>query len=415
MGTLTRPPKPSAGGGTAYVDGTLIEPSEVNADFDTVYNEFNGNIEDVNVDVAADVALTKIADLSGTVAEAGTVTDPGPSGAQSLAVDLSEELERIRFVLQRLALGTGGTVSRVDGTGPVTAYWGDGPGHGKNILWNSDFAAVDNGSAVAPDGWVQIQAGAAGTITNGLFTIGEGPTTRHLANPLGNKSDGIEQTLTPRIARKYLIVLRWNPTDASLITSGADVGSEFRDVNITSVAGALETITAIVQSDVVGSDIDVRITGDYLVNSCQVFEVPDGHRDNPLPWMRDLNTTATTALTTSMADMFQTDVFRGSVGNVRLRIGATLTFTSTQDGHEVYAQIRVGGTVIAGPVAQQVDNARGTTIHLEGLTAVAQADFTNLDVDVQAKADAAGFVTLNGTEAAETLQSTLIIEMMPGG
>lgn len=52
MGTVTRP--------NSFVAGNTIVASEVNDDFNTLYNEFNGNIENSNIDAAAAIAASKI-------------------------------------------------------------------------------------------------------------------------------------------------------------------------------------------------------------------------------------------------------------------------------------------------------------------------------------------------------------------
>lgn len=57
MGTITKT--------YTFVDNTTIEPTQVNTNFDTLYTEFNGNIENANIDASAAIAATKI---SGTAA-----------------------------------------------------------------------------------------------------------------------------------------------------------------------------------------------------------------------------------------------------------------------------------------------------------------------------------------------------------
>lgn len=52
MGTITRP--------NSFVAGNTIIASEVNSDFNTIYNEFNGNIENANVKSSAAIAASKI-------------------------------------------------------------------------------------------------------------------------------------------------------------------------------------------------------------------------------------------------------------------------------------------------------------------------------------------------------------------
>lgn len=44
-----------------FVANTTIDPSQVNDNFDTLYNEFNGNIDNSNIDSSAAIAVSKIA------------------------------------------------------------------------------------------------------------------------------------------------------------------------------------------------------------------------------------------------------------------------------------------------------------------------------------------------------------------
>jgi len=63
-GTIVKP--------NTFVSGTIIDPSQVNSNFDTIYNEFNGSIENINIDAAAAIVASKLS-LT-TIAEAITIT-----------------------------------------------------------------------------------------------------------------------------------------------------------------------------------------------------------------------------------------------------------------------------------------------------------------------------------------------------
>jgi hypothetical protein len=52
MGIITKP--------TTFTDGTVPTAAQFNNDFDTVYTEFNGNIQNANIKAAADIAESKI-------------------------------------------------------------------------------------------------------------------------------------------------------------------------------------------------------------------------------------------------------------------------------------------------------------------------------------------------------------------
>jgi len=53
MGIITKP--------TTHVDGTVPTAAQFNGNFDTIYNEFNGNISNANVLAAAGLAESKVA------------------------------------------------------------------------------------------------------------------------------------------------------------------------------------------------------------------------------------------------------------------------------------------------------------------------------------------------------------------
>lgn len=57
-GTISRPAK--SFGGTIFVNGVVPQASDFNGDPDTIYSEFNGNIDNNNIKVAAAIAASKI-------------------------------------------------------------------------------------------------------------------------------------------------------------------------------------------------------------------------------------------------------------------------------------------------------------------------------------------------------------------
>lgn len=72
MATIARGTK--AGGGTNFNSGQTIDPAEVNTDLNTIYTEFNGNIENSNVKAAAAIALTKIAHYGARVYNSANIS-----------------------------------------------------------------------------------------------------------------------------------------------------------------------------------------------------------------------------------------------------------------------------------------------------------------------------------------------------
>lgn len=65
MATISRP--------NSYTANTTIEPSQVNNDFNTIYNDYNGNITNANIAEGASIAQSKLnlTSLSGAITDQG--------------------------------------------------------------------------------------------------------------------------------------------------------------------------------------------------------------------------------------------------------------------------------------------------------------------------------------------------------
>jgi hypothetical protein len=82
MGTITRT--------NTFVNGTTASATEVNTELDTVYNEFNGNIENANIKADAAIAGSKLnlavpGAIGGTTPSTGAFTTLSTSGLATLA------------------------------------------------------------------------------------------------------------------------------------------------------------------------------------------------------------------------------------------------------------------------------------------------------------------------------------------
>lgn len=76
MATIARP--------NSYTSGTTIQSAQVNADFNTIYNDYNGNVTNANIASGAAIVDTKLASIStaGKVSGAAlTSLSSVPSGA----------------------------------------------------------------------------------------------------------------------------------------------------------------------------------------------------------------------------------------------------------------------------------------------------------------------------------------------
>lgn len=409
MGTITRGTK--AAGGTDFVDNTDALASEVNTDLNTMYSEFNGSIEDINVSGSANIDPSKIGDYASTDAEFAIATAPGDSGSVSLPTDLEEELARLRYAIERIGLGI--DAERVNAGGSTTAYWGDEPiTPTGNILFNGDFGSVDqqNSATSVPPGWTTTGAPTY-SITRSLAF---GPQVQ-ITGTAG--TDGMTQTFAPRQSTKYLVVTRFashTAGTARVASSNADATSEFRDFSEDDASGLFVTKSFVIQSDATPTNIIFTISGNIIVDYFFVYELSTLKR-NVGTGIVEATSTATTTIPASWTTLMTVDVVVGTPRNSLPKCTASLTFTSTADNHEVYVRIiRVdtGSNVIAGPIATQVDNARGGSVCLvaldDNLTEFAAS--ADARYQVQAMSDHPTEVVFNGTEAGETLQSHFIVE-----
>ena len=134
MGTVTKT--------YTFSPNTTIESAQVNSDFDTIYSEFNGNIENANIKASAAISASKISGTAATLSNDETFT-----GAKTLAktiqtitaatdgstVTFNLSLGNIHTVTlggnRTLALSNGSTgqvfILRLlqDGTGSRTVTW----------------------------------------------------------------------------------------------------------------------------------------------------------------------------------------------------------------------------------------------------------------------------------------------------
>jgi hypothetical protein len=124
-----------------FVAGTTAKAAEVNSDFDTVYNEFNGNISNTNISGTAAIADSKLAQIS----TAGKVSGAALTSLSSI---------------------------------PAAA--GDVPAANLNLSGSEVFALTD-GATIATDASVA-----------SIFTVTLGGN-RTLSNPT-NSADGMKRT-----------------------------------------------------------------------------------------------------------------------------------------------------------------------------------------------------------------------------
>lgn len=277
MAVISRGSKPSAGGGSDFVDGGVIEAAELNTDFDTVYTLVNGNLDDANiandaittvkildgavtnakVSASAAIAATKIDDSSSNAAAAIATDDPGRSGSHNLAVSLEEEIQQLRYVIERISLGI--DAQRVDASGTATSAWLDVPARGANLIYNGSFEAHQLGTANAPNGWTLIDT--PGTVAQATGLQGDGKSINIVGDAA--TTQGIYQTLSGlKASTRYLVVCLAKAAvgSAHLVTTGADATSDYRDIDVSTSSATAVPLIGVIQTDATPTNVAIRLT-----------------------------------------------------------------------------------------------------------------------------------------------------------
>jgi hypothetical protein len=187
-GTIVRGNK--ATGGTAFVSGKIF-PDEVNYDFDTVYDEINGEIDNDNIADDAAIVATKLVltnviinahiksdaaiayskfsptasaqsadivnDYSDDEDEQATTSDPGTSDATTLALHLETELAQLRYKIEQLTIGLSAMHVSASAATDSDASWIDGPYRPGNHIYNGGFDVLDDLATDADgNGWTRV-------------------------------------------------------------------------------------------------------------------------------------------------------------------------------------------------------------------------------------------------------------------
>jgi len=216
------------------VDGTIVNGDIAD---DTILN--------AKINSAADITLTKIGDASADAAGAATATDPGVSNSESLATTLDGELKRLRYAIERQALGI--DAARFDATGTIEAtYWGDLP------VRNLQRIPGINGVVTSglPAGWTNVSTAtlAQEAADAADKTAGKGRAIKITA--AGSANEGISFPLSGlKASTRYFIGALMKATagdTAKLTTTGADATSAFRDITTTTTSTSWTWLTGVV-------------------------------------------------------------------------------------------------------------------------------------------------------------------------
>lgn len=371
MGLINRGVKTSAGGGTAFKDNTDALASEVNTDLDTVYSEVNGNLDENNVPALPWSVISTapdpedIDDTSGTGAEQDVSQSPGDHSSRTLATNVEDELQQLRYGVERLGIGTN-TVRQDTASEEDVSWIEDVPG-GPNLVINGGFGLYSGDTATpdVADGWAFVGTPTTSEIEQD--SQAEGTTVSyHVVAGIG---EGVQQTVTDlKGDTRYLIVVdakvasgdTWN-----LITTGADT-NEWDDVSDTLTATSFTKKGYVVETDSTPTDIVIRFTGtaaadDINIREVSMRELGTMPRTERTGWTYPaVKISTSTALSASLADisgLAQDVVVPGPGYEVEVTYGMNFTAGGSNaavwfDVTEDTVQVLEAGTVFSMQASQ---------------------------------------------------------------
>jgi len=272
MGTITRPGK--VAGGTSVTTDTNIEASDWNGDVDTIYNEFNGQIDDDNIKSSAGIDPAKIDDYSVSAAESVTIVSPGTTDTPLKATDLTGEIARLRY--NDVYAGLGISAQYYDGSANATIGPWDGVRVGHNLVQNGSLQLSSAGTPNAPDGW-----SLSNTPTSvSLLTVGADIDSAQVCAIVGSgTADGITQTIKGlKDSTLYIIGCRARAANnaATMTVSGGLATGAFKNTNrsIAVHASTYTTYSLAVKSTASGGNITITFaTGSTAADALYIHDV----------------------------------------------------------------------------------------------------------------------------------------------
>lgn len=145
MSTIARGAK--AAGGLNFTPGTTILSYEVDTDFNTIYNDYNGGILNININGSANIDPTKVDNLASQT----TTTDPYPGAVATPATNLPQEIQQLRYLIAQI---TGQANWYVDPASNISAL-----PNSQNLLRNAGFESYVGATSI-PVGWTDSGGGS---------------------------------------------------------------------------------------------------------------------------------------------------------------------------------------------------------------------------------------------------------------
>jgi hypothetical protein len=277
MSTINRSTK--ANGTINWADTNFLPASELNVDFDTIYNDYNGSITNANLSAAAAIDPTKIDDYSGDVVTANTVADAGDSAVPVLANNMAAELIHLRYALKRLA---GAVTIQYKNAANAMADAGpnEPPIRGFNLIHSGCFSIFNNTGtppAAAPVDWNFIGARQWAAGTTGTAPVAEGSAKTLRVVTATGAEEGAYQTLPAlKASTKYLIGARVKAVTGTLVfrtLGGLGAGNNYQDFSISTTSASFVSLAGIVKTDASATGISVYFGSTGVGNTFEVFDV----------------------------------------------------------------------------------------------------------------------------------------------
>lgn len=375
-----------------YVSGEVIDPDQVMAVENTLYDEINGQLDETNLSdstqipadlLANGISPTQMASNASTETFFRFSTNAGDSGDVSLPTDMKGELLRMRHKLLTHTGVLSTTVAKAasshtsaasyytDANAVSQAGWYETNVTGHQLLPNNGFEWKTTGSTSAPDGWTTY-----GTLTgcsiDTTASTSLGNKRRNLSLTTGGAAGGLEYVLKGlKSSTKYLVGINYVRSSGTINIStsgGLGSGNDYQNLAVTDAAtSTIQTAQYIVKTDSSGSDITLRY---YLSASSAakfyavwVYEMADT-KSGPIPSMPSSTSTITSAstypTTWTASGSWQTDVLTGLSQTVYIPFpGYRLTYDVTVPIRQVSASSL---SVVYGAIKLAIDGGTNNVV-----------------------------------------------------
>lgn len=372
-----------------YTLGSLISPTEVNANEDAIINALNALDED-NFDPSTQIPNSMLAEIQPDIVDAHaddaaeylTATTPGTTASPSIPAQLTGEIERLRYRL--LANNNLVSTAYMDSSAvQQEAGWVEPPIVGPQLFANNGFETKTSAVAGdAPDGWT-----LEGTPTSLVITA------PGLAVPLAgvNKkalrvtfrttpNEGFKQTLSGlKASTKYLIGMTFAKVSGSPVlkittTGGLGSGAYQNLAATTATVATISHFQAIVQTTTAGDPIVVKFTNTAsaadVVDFYQVwaYEIKDS-TNLGLPHIPMQTATSTTAVTyptsgwTGTGATWRTQTITGlSLSQYVPCLGYRFVYDVTVPFKDIDATAGRAGSRLYGAIRLQIDAGATNTV-----------------------------------------------------